>query len=68
MELTYVLRWVSYTRIQAANATHGTHRKPSREHWQIKETANHALQVTYKLMWKVHNAAMKATGRTMAGY
>jgi hypothetical protein len=33
-----------------------------------KETANHALQVTYNLMWKVRNAAMKATGRTMSGY
>jgi hypothetical protein len=27
-----------------------------------KEIANHALQVTYNLMWKVRNAAMKATG------
>ena len=33
-----------------------------------KETAHHTLQVTYNLMWKVRNAAMKATGRTLAGY
>ena len=33
-----------------------------------RDTAAHALRVTYNLMWKVRNAAMKATGRTLAGY
>ena len=33
-----------------------------------KETAHHALHTTYNLMWKVRNAAMEATGRTLAGY
>jgi hypothetical protein len=33
-----------------------------------KETAHHALHTTYNLMWKVRNAAMEGTGRTLAGY
>ena len=33
-----------------------------------RDTAAHALRVTYNLMWKVRNAAMKAEGRTLAGY
>jgi hypothetical protein len=33
-----------------------------------KDTATHALKAAYNLMWKVRNAAMHATGRTLSGY